>query len=151
MFGKIIDTIYFGSNEIKNLGTVWEGKDSKGNTAYYSVFDNEMVGIEDNKGEYFFAVKREVKTDYKPIKSCRSLNLVQDYTFMIVSNCSLALWLMNEFNNMAFADTDNIDNVRLTINSAREVHKKDKLIVNEFDITFEGHLNKCEVIKPCCC
>jgi len=150
MFDAVIDNITL--NGFINKGSSYFFKtDDNGNKLYYSVKGNEAISVVDNLGEYFFAVKSNADIFGDKQTSCKSFSARQDYTLNVITNCPMSLWLVNQFNTMSYSDTDNIDKVKLTVNRITEVRKKEKLILHEIDVTIEGHINKCEVDKPCCC
>jgi hypothetical protein len=149
MFDEVIDNISL--NTFKNLGSAYSFKDKDNVTLFFSVKGNEVLSVVDNLGKYFFVVKSNAEITADKQKSCASWSLRQDYTFNVIAECPMSLWLVSHFNNMALTDTDNIDTVRLTVNNITEVRKKEKLILHEISVTFDGHMNKCDVVMPCCC
>lgn len=141
MFGKIINKIVFDGFD--NYGVYFE-KDSK----YFNEITQEQIGIEDNKGNYFFAVKSGV--DYEQI-SCVQRKVTQEYKFIFVTNCSFSAWLLNQFFKLVLTNIDPISNSKFMIKSFEENYYTKNIITNEFIIEFSGDVNNCDLEKPCCC
>lgn len=141
MFGKVIDKIII--EDFDNYGVVFE-KDKR----YYKEASLDEVGIEDNRGNYFFAIKSDA--DLEQI-SCDINRVNQIYLFKFVSQCSYTAWLLRAFLNIKLEDTDNINNPRFVISNFNEEYIKPNLIVNTFEFSLSGDFNNCAIDKPCCC
>jgi len=141
MFGKIIDKIVI--EDFDNYGVVFE-RDGK----YYNENTLEEIGIEDNKGNYFFAIKSQI--DYEQY-GCSEKKVTQNYIFKFISQCSYTSWLLNQILNLTLVDIDPVSNASFIIKSFNEEYIKEKLITNTFDIDFFGDINDCIIEKPCCC
>lgn len=117
---------------------------------YYLAKNSEVIGFEDNKGKYFFAVKDKSTIVYDDsLTSCGS-SCKQDFTIFFITTCPSELWLYTQVNNLSFT-SDNIDNIVCSVNSIMEIKQTMTMYVTEVNITLSGNINDCEVVKPCCC
>lgn len=143
MFRESIDLITI--NNFDNYGVAYEL-----NKVYY-LYDNTAIGFEDNRGNYFFALKGKTSIENSDnLTSCGD-STSQEYTFYFVTTCSSELFLYNQLNTATGLDTDNIDNVKITINSITETNVTSTLLVTEIQVTLKGNINDCVVEVPCCC
>ena len=141
MFSKIIDKIAF--QNFDNYGVVFE-KDGK----YFSENTLNEVGIEDNKGNYFFAIKSEI--DFEQI-GCAIKRLTQNYTFKFVTHKKSTNVILNNLMSLVLQDVDPISNTEFTLSTFFEEYVKENLLTNTFEIEFRGDLNDCAIDVSCEC
>ena len=141
MFGEIIDKIVI--EDFDNYGVVFE-KDGR----YYKEKSLDEVGIEDGKGNYFFAIKSDA--EFEQI-SCDINKVNQKYIFKFITQCSYTAWLLRAFLDTKLEDTGSIINAKFIITNFEEEYIRTNLIVNTFEFTFFGDFNNCTIDKPICC